>query len=220
MSELDELLHCECNKVRLLGQPCVHILRVAAYNKQMRNLKRLDCVDNYALQWEDICMYFADHFGKTVDVDILQFDVNSAITLDREKHNLTEVLHESGQLLPAVNREELFEKLTQQIKMQKLMSYKPKVIDIDDSESLDRMRKPHGLSNFLKLSAGIEEACSIEVLLVLLWDLRLKKLMDVTYIRQERMQTVSRALDCLDNKDFAEATETTAKVLGKDLTLN
>ncbi len=89
-------MHCDCNYVRLLGYPCVHILRVSAYTKQLRNLKKLDRVDNYALQFEDIKMYFADHLGKSVDVDILQFDTNSAVTLDREKHSLADVLFESG----------------------------------------------------------------------------------------------------------------------------
>lgn len=48
--------------------------------------------ENYAVEYEDIQKYFADHLGKSFDVDILQFDASTTITLDREKHVLAELL--------------------------------------------------------------------------------------------------------------------------------
>ena len=89
-SLIDQMLHCQCNSVRLLGYPCVHLIRVTSYRKQVQNIKVGK--ENYAIQFEDIKKYFADHLGKSVDIDILQFDASTTITLDREKHNLAELL--------------------------------------------------------------------------------------------------------------------------------
>jgi len=36
--------------------------------------------------------YFAGHYGKPVDEDILQFDITNPVTLDREKNSLEAVL--------------------------------------------------------------------------------------------------------------------------------
>ena len=48
------------------------------------------------MEFEDIRRYFADHLNQKLDDDPLCFDINNPTTLDREKHNLNEMLSLSG----------------------------------------------------------------------------------------------------------------------------
>ena len=92
-STLDGMLHCQCNSVKLLGYPCVHIIRVASHMKQ---IKSIGTDQSYAVEYEDIKKYFANHLACNLDEDMLHFDLNNPITLDREKHYLTELLVNNG----------------------------------------------------------------------------------------------------------------------------
>ena len=95
------MLHCQCNSVKLLGYPCVHILRVTSHMKQ---IKHIGTDVSYAVEFEEIKKYFADHLAGDSAEDMLAFNMNNPTTLDREKHYLSELMVNNGQALPPINR--------------------------------------------------------------------------------------------------------------------
>ena len=90
-STIDKVFYCQCHNVRLLGYPCVHILRVISFKKQ-----KVDMKQNFAVQYEDVKNYFAKHVAKPPKDDLISFDVTNPLTVDREKHSLVELLSESA----------------------------------------------------------------------------------------------------------------------------
>lgn len=77
-SQLDCVFHCECHSVKLLGYPCVHILRVIAFKKQKLEMRK-----NCQVQYSDVKDYFASHITKPPKDDLISFDVTNPVTIDR-----------------------------------------------------------------------------------------------------------------------------------------
>ena len=65
----------------------MHILRVISFRKQ-----KVECRQNFAVQYDDIQNYFATHISKPPKEELISFDVTNPVTLDREKHDLDHLL--------------------------------------------------------------------------------------------------------------------------------